>query len=239
MRTFVRNCFRMPSAPTPVAVVLTGHAGGGAVRTFALSVSAVAQPTSEVRASVPDEPVRPKCAPRWRNMDGSSNTPRLGEVWVPSVTTQGWHPYPPCHWVKTQQYGWYYDDKTPWGQIVHHYGRWFYHDLDHVPGRPWIESDVDVDDRTDDVGRQHDDNDAVDVLERGDPFGLAQQHRHAFDRSHLARLATIVELRGLDEDPLIAVVELHRTTCSGTTGPAASAPSPPIPATCATPPSRG
>ena len=25
------------------------------------------------------------------------------------------------------QDGWYYDDKTPWGQIVHHYGRWFYH----------------------------------------------------------------------------------------------------------------
>ncbi len=24
------------------------------------------------------------------------------------------------------QYGWYYDDKTPWGEIVHHYGRWVY-----------------------------------------------------------------------------------------------------------------
>jgi Family of unknown function (DUF6600) len=47
-----------------------------------------------------------------------------GEVWVPSVTPQGWHPYPPCHWVKSKQYGWYYDDKTPWGAIVHHYGRW-------------------------------------------------------------------------------------------------------------------
>ena len=47
-----------------------------------------------------------------------------GEVWIPSVTPQGWHPYPPCHWVKTEQYGWYYDDQTPWGGIVHHYGRW-------------------------------------------------------------------------------------------------------------------
>jgi hypothetical protein len=51
---------------------------------------------------------------------------RYGEVWVPTVTPQGWHPYPPCNWVNTKQYGWYYDDKTPWGQIVHHYGRWVY-----------------------------------------------------------------------------------------------------------------
>src|SRR5436190_6217376 len=48
----------------------------------------------------------------------------FGEVWIPSVTPPGWHPYPPCHWVNTKQYGWYYDDKTPWGAIVHHYGRW-------------------------------------------------------------------------------------------------------------------
>ena len=51
---------------------------------------------------------------------------KYGEVWVPTVTPQGWHPYPPCNWVNTKQYGWYYDDKTPWGQIVHHYGRWAY-----------------------------------------------------------------------------------------------------------------
>jgi hypothetical protein len=51
---------------------------------------------------------------------------KYGEVWVPTVTPQGWHPYPPCNWVNTKQYGWYYDDKTPWGQIVHHYGRWVY-----------------------------------------------------------------------------------------------------------------
>src|SRR5690348_4664191 len=49
---------------------------------------------------------------------------KYGEVWVPTVTPQGWHPYPPCNWINTKQYGWYYDDKTPWGQIVHHYGRW-------------------------------------------------------------------------------------------------------------------
>jgi len=49
---------------------------------------------------------------------------KYGEVWVPSVTPPGWHPYPPCHWVYTKHLGWYFDDKTPWGQIVHHYGRW-------------------------------------------------------------------------------------------------------------------
>lgn len=49
---------------------------------------------------------------------------RYGEVWVPSATPPGWHPYPPCHWVYTKHLGWYFDDKTPWGQIVHHYGRW-------------------------------------------------------------------------------------------------------------------
>jgi Chaperone of endosialidase len=49
---------------------------------------------------------------------------KYGEVWVPTVTPPGWHPYPPCHWVYTKHLGWYFDDKTPWGQIVHHYGRW-------------------------------------------------------------------------------------------------------------------
>jgi len=49
---------------------------------------------------------------------------KYGEVWVPTVTPQGWHPYPPCNWVNTRKYGWYYDDKTQWGAIVHHYGRW-------------------------------------------------------------------------------------------------------------------
>ena len=49
---------------------------------------------------------------------------KYGEVWVPTVTPPGWHPYPPCHWIFTKQLGWYFDDKTPWGAIVHHYGRW-------------------------------------------------------------------------------------------------------------------
>lgn len=48
---------------------------------------------------------------------------KYGEVWIPSVTPQGWHPYPACNWVYTK-YGWHFDDKTAWGEIVHHYGRW-------------------------------------------------------------------------------------------------------------------
>lgn len=54
---------------------------------------------------------------------------KYGKVWVPAATTvpQGWHPYPACNWIYTK-YGWYFDDKTAWGQIVHHYGRWAHED---------------------------------------------------------------------------------------------------------------
>ena len=69
---------------------------------------------------------RRKSAPCCRNMAASSSMRVTARCGCPTVTPQGWHPYPPCHWVKTKQYGWYYDDKTPWGQIVHHYGRWFF-----------------------------------------------------------------------------------------------------------------
>ena len=53
---------------------------------------------------------------------------KYGEVWTPTVTPPGWHPYEACHWVNTRQFGWYFDDKRPWGQIVHHYGRWTHDD---------------------------------------------------------------------------------------------------------------
>ena len=58
-----------------------------------------------------------------------------GEVWVPTVTPAGWHPYEPCHWFNTRQWGWYYDDRSPWGSIVHHYGRWKH---DGQTGWMWI-----------------------------------------------------------------------------------------------------
>lgn len=60
---------------------------------------------------------------------------KYGEVWVPSATPQNWHPYMACNWVNSRQYGWYYDDKTPWGNIVHHYGRWSF---DPQSGWIWI-----------------------------------------------------------------------------------------------------
>ncbi|MFM9163151.1 MAG: DUF6600 domain-containing protein [Methylocystis sp.] len=58
---------------------------------------------------------------------------KYGEVWTPSTTPENWHPYMACNWVNTKQFGWYYDDKTPWGNIVHHYGRWM-----HDPQSGWV-----------------------------------------------------------------------------------------------------
>ena len=52
------------------------------------------------------------------------NHERYGEVWVPGVTPPGWHPYPACQWVYAKGTGWYFNDPTEWGKIVHHYGRW-------------------------------------------------------------------------------------------------------------------
>lgn len=60
---------------------------------------------------------------------------KYGEVWIPTVTPQGWHPYPPCHWVNTGTRGWFFDDRTPWGAIVHHYGRWAH---DEQSGWIWV-----------------------------------------------------------------------------------------------------
>jgi hypothetical protein len=48
---------------------------------------------------------------------------KYGDIWVPTVTPQGWHPYPACQWAYTKD-GWYFNDNTEWGAIVHHYGRW-------------------------------------------------------------------------------------------------------------------
>jgi hypothetical protein len=60
---------------------------------------------------------------------------KYGEVWIPTVTPPGWHPYMACHWRNDARLGWFYDDATPWGAIVHHYGRWA-HDAD--AGWMWI-----------------------------------------------------------------------------------------------------
>ena len=88
-----------------------------------------AQDTQETSAAAPQQQAT-QVAPDVRNTLSQYGRfvqhQKYGEVWVPTVTPQGWHPYPPCNWVNSKQYGWYYDDKTPWGQIVHHYGRWAY-----------------------------------------------------------------------------------------------------------------
>jgi hypothetical protein len=64
---------------------------------------------------------------------------KYGDIWVPTVTPQGWHPYPACQWAYTKE-GWYFNDNTPWGSIVHHYGRWS-HDAQigwfWVPDQDW------------------------------------------------------------------------------------------------------
>lgn len=65
---------------------------------------------------------------------------RYGDVWQPSVLPPGWHPYPACNWVYDRSFGWTYDDRTEWGRIVHHYGRWA-HDAQAgwvwIPGAEW------------------------------------------------------------------------------------------------------
>lgn len=62
---------------------------------------------------------------------------RYGEVWIPAeqVAPRGWHPYPPCNWVHHKELGWLYDDRTEWGAIVHHYGRWAH---DAALGWVWV-----------------------------------------------------------------------------------------------------
>jgi hypothetical protein len=70
--------------------------------------------------------VKPEFRTTLQQFGTFSQHPVYGEIWTPGAQTvpQGWHPYPPCHWVNSRKLGWYFDDKTPWGQIVHHYGRW-------------------------------------------------------------------------------------------------------------------
>jgi hypothetical protein len=107
-------------------IVSPDRRSGGALRAAALA-----------GALVPAFLASPILSPALAQQQGASDTravlaqygdfsqhERYGEVWRPKVTPAGWHPYMACNWVRTRQFGWYYDDKTPWGQIVHHYGRW-------------------------------------------------------------------------------------------------------------------
>ena len=57
----------------------------------------------------------------------------FGEVWKPTIVPADWRPYAACHWVNSRRFGWYYDDRTAWGAIIHHYGRWT-----HVVSLGWV-----------------------------------------------------------------------------------------------------
>jgi len=62
--------------------------------------------------------------------------PKYGDVWKPTQVSQTWKPFEACNWTyNTQAQAWYYDDKTEWGQVVSHYGRWT---LDQEQGWLWV-----------------------------------------------------------------------------------------------------
>ena len=90
----------------------------------AMSAPNGAPPDDPTAAPAGPEPLRPEFRAVLTQFGTFTQKAPYGEVWVPGVTPQGWHPYPPCHWINTRKVGWYFDDQTPWGQIVHHYGRW-------------------------------------------------------------------------------------------------------------------
>jgi hypothetical protein len=49
-------------------------------------------------------------------------------VWKPAFTKRDWQPYSNGRWIFTD-YGWYWDSYEIFGEIVYHYGRWFYDDF--------------------------------------------------------------------------------------------------------------
>ena len=56
---------------------------------------ALAQPSNDVREEVRDEPVQAEARNVLSQYGRFVQHARFGEVWVPTVTPQGWHPYPP------------------------------------------------------------------------------------------------------------------------------------------------
>lgn len=48
-------------------------------------------------------------------------------VWKPYHVRRGWAPYSVGEWVWTDD-GWYWDSYEPFGDIVYHYGRWYFDD---------------------------------------------------------------------------------------------------------------
>ena len=48
-------------------------------------------------------------------------------VWRPTNIRRSWSPYSQGQWIYTD-YGWYWDSYETFGEIVYHYGRWYYDD---------------------------------------------------------------------------------------------------------------
>jgi len=48
-------------------------------------------------------------------------------VWRPTMMKRNWSPYAQGQWIYTN-YGWYWDSYESFGDIVYHYGRWYYDD---------------------------------------------------------------------------------------------------------------
>ncbi|MBV1703511.1 MAG: hypothetical protein KGQ28_01720 [Hyphomicrobiales bacterium] len=99
----------------------------GATASVLAAPKALAQAGAGAAAQQPPpDPLTPERRATLAQYGAFSQHRTYGEIWIPGQQTvpQGWHPYPPCHWVKTERLGWYFDDRTPWGAIVHHHGRW-------------------------------------------------------------------------------------------------------------------
>jgi len=60
-------------------------------------------------------------------------------VWKPSRVRSNWQPYTYGRWIYTS-YGWFWDSDEAFGDIVFHYGRWYYDNWEGwvwVPGYEW------------------------------------------------------------------------------------------------------
>jgi hypothetical protein len=121
--TKARPGIRLPGDVAAVLLCCLMLAGGAFIPTTG-ALSQDAAPQEVVAPQPAPEPIADSVRATLGQFGSFVQHPTYGEVWVPTVTPMGWHPYPPCHWVKARQWGLYYDDKTSWGQIVHHYGRW-------------------------------------------------------------------------------------------------------------------
>ncbi|HZD90805.1 MAG TPA: DUF6600 domain-containing protein [Pseudolabrys sp.] len=123
---FNRLTKRLGSAVLFAGLVLPAAAFAAPASSAAPPAPAVAAPDTIVQAPVTasDEETIANFKKILADYGNFVTLPQYGDVWVPTVTPQGWHPYPPCHWIYAKDVGWYFRDNTPWGAIVHHYGRW-------------------------------------------------------------------------------------------------------------------